>query len=107
MFIPPESVTARNFSTDVMLLGDPREGCGAGEHVEREALSLGGVESFGRAVSRGVEGLGTVGECMMDEHVCFLLRLGVCRRHQCKEETGELTDRRAKKVEFPQMLNPA
>jgi hypothetical protein len=77
-------------STDLMLLGDPREGCGAGEHVERKALSLGGVEPFGRAGSRGDEGLGTVGECMMDEHVCFLLRLGVRRRHQCREETGEL-----------------
>ena len=74
----------------LMLLGDPREGCGAGEHVEREALSLGGVESFGRAGSGGVEGMRIVGECMMDEHVCFLLRLGVGRRHECREETGEL-----------------
>src|SRR3954451_14570664 len=73
-----------------MVLGDSRNGCGAVERVEGEALSLGGVQTLGRAGSRGVEGLGTVGECMMDEHVCFLLRPGVRRRHQCREETGEL-----------------
>jgi hypothetical protein len=77
-------------AADLMLLGDSRNGCGAVERVEGEALSLGGVQTLGRAGSRAVEGLGTVGECMRDEHVCFLLRPGVRRRHQCREETGEL-----------------
>src|SRR4051812_43895133 len=80
-----------------MLLGDSRKGCGAVERVEGEALSLGGAQTLGRAGSRGVEGLGTVGECMMDEHVCFLLRPGVRRRHQCREETGGL-----KRLDRPQ-----
>ena len=84
-------------AADLMLLGESRDGCGAGERVESEALSLGGVEFLGGAGSRGVEGLGTVGECMMDEHVCFLLRLGVRRRHQCREETGGL-----KRLDRPQ-----
>src|SRR5207248_10100380 len=84
-------------AADLMLLGDSRDGRGAGERVEREALWLGGVQSLGGAGSRGVEGLGTVGGCMMDEHVGFLLRPGVCRRHQCREETGGL-----KRLDRPQ-----
>jgi hypothetical protein len=77
-------------AADLMLVGDSRDGCGAGERVEGESLSLGRVQLLGGADSRGVEGLGAVGECMMGEHVCFLLRLGVRRRHQCREETGAL-----------------
>ena len=75
-------------AADLVLLGELREGCGAGEGVESESLSLGRGESFGRAGNRSVEGWRGVRGCMMDEHVCFLLRLGVCRYHQCREETG-------------------
>ena len=70
-------LVVEELAADVMVLGDSREGCGADERVEGEALSLGGVQLLGGAGRRGVEGLGTVGGCMMDEHVCFLLRLGV------------------------------
>ena len=63
-------------AADLVLLGELRDGCGAGEGVESESLSLGRGEGFGRAGSRSVEGLRGVSGCMMDEHVCFLLRLG-------------------------------
>ena len=46
-------------AADLVLLGDSRDGRGAGERVEGEALSLGGVQSLGGAGSRGVEGLGS------------------------------------------------
>ena len=64
-------------AADLMLLGELGDGGGAGECVESESLTLGRGQIRGGAVSRSVEGLGTVGACMMDEHVCFLLRLGV------------------------------
>jgi hypothetical protein len=63
-------------AADLVLLGELRERCGVGESVEGQLLSLGPCESFGGAVSRSVEGLRDVKECMMSEHVCFLLRLG-------------------------------
>jgi hypothetical protein len=64
-------------AADLVLLGELGDGCGARECVESESLSLGRGQILGGAGIRSVEGLGTVGECMIDEHVCFLLRLGV------------------------------
>ena len=64
-------------AADLVLLGELGDGGGAGECVESESLTLGRGQILGGAESRSVEGLGTVGECMMDEHVCFLRRLGV------------------------------
>jgi hypothetical protein len=39
------------FATDVVLPGELSDGCGAGESIESELLSLGRGESFGRAGS--------------------------------------------------------
>jgi hypothetical protein len=64
-------------AADLMLLGELSDGSGASEDVQRQSLSLRRGESFGRAGGRTVEGFRGVRECMMDEHVCFLLRLGV------------------------------
>jgi len=64
-------------AADLVLLCELRDGCGAGERVESKPLSLGRGQILGRTGRRRGEGLRTVGECMMHEHVCFLLRLGV------------------------------
>jgi hypothetical protein len=82
------SLVVDKLAADLVLLGELGDGGRARESVESEALSLGRAEILGGAGRQGVEGLGTVGECTMDEHVCFLLRLEVRRCHQCREETG-------------------
>src|SRR5207249_3238797 len=83
-------LVVEELAADLLLPGDSREGSGAGERIEGESLSLGGAELLGGAGRRGIERSGTVGGGMMDEHVCFLLRLGVRTCHQCREETGGL-----------------
>jgi hypothetical protein len=66
-------LVVEEFAADLVLLGELRDGCGAGESVESASLSLSRGERFGRAGNRSVEGLRGVRGWMMDGHVCFLL----------------------------------